>query len=68
MIEVRVTREFEDQFRDLPETIQRRAEKQQRLFRHNPFHPSLHKATPAYTRTWFRRCETIFQWLAKDFL
>lgn len=37
----------------------RYAEEKRALFR---------KATPAYTRAWFRRCETIFQWLDKRFL
>jgi len=37
MIEVIVTREFEIRYRDLPKAIQRKAEKQERLFRKNLF-------------------------------
>jgi mRNA-degrading endonuclease RelE of RelBE toxin-antitoxin system len=69
MIEVRVTREFEKRFRDLPVLTQRRAEKQERLFRENPFHPSLHteKLQPKEREVWSfrvdRSCRIIFRFL-----
>lgn len=63
MIEVRVTREFEERFRELPERIQRRAEKQERLFRENPFHPSLHteKLEPKEKQVWSFRVDRSFR-------
>ena len=33
--------EFKGQYNRLPREIKRKADKQQRLFRNNPFHPSL---------------------------
>ena len=38
----RTLQRFWDLFDELPEEIQRRAEKQYSLFEENPFHPSLH--------------------------
>ena len=42
MIEIFVTEEFQKRYRELPKIIQRKAEKQEKIFRQNPFHPSLH--------------------------
>ena len=42
MIEVFLAEEFKERYRDLPASIQKKAEKQEKLFRQNRFHPSLH--------------------------
>jgi len=39
--EIHYNREFEAQFAALPKIIQKKAYKMERLFRDNPFHPSL---------------------------
>lgn len=63
MIEVRVSREFEERFRDLSALVQRRAEKQERLFRENPFHPSLHteKLQPKDKQIWSFRVDRSYR-------
>jgi len=63
MIGIRVTREFEKRFRDLPALVQRRAEKQERLFRENPFHPSLHteKLRPKDREVWSLRVDRSYR-------
>jgi len=42
MLEIFVTAEFEKRLKELPPAVQKKAEKQEKLFRQNPFHPSLH--------------------------
>lgn len=42
MVEIFVTAEFESRYQCLSAVIQRKAEKQERVFRENLFHPSLH--------------------------
>lgn len=42
MIEVSVTKEFERRYEKLPLSIKQKAEKKEKLFRQNPFHPLLH--------------------------
>lgn len=42
MVEVELADEFVKRYKLLPVVIQKKAEKQERLFRNNPFHPSLH--------------------------
>lgn len=42
MIEIFVTEEFEMQYKKLTSAIQKKAEKQEKLFKENPFYPSLH--------------------------
>ena len=63
MIEIRVTREFEKRFRELPKSVQRRAEKQEQLFRKNPFHPSLHteKLQPKERQVWSFRVDRSYR-------
>lgn len=63
MIEVLVTKEFERRYRDLPASIQQRAEKQERLFRENPFHPSLHteKLQPKGKEVWSYRIDRQYR-------
>lgn len=54
MIEVFLTEEFKKRYRHLSLTIQKKAEKQEKLFRQNPFHPSLHteKLEPKGKQVW----------------
>lgn len=72
MKEVLVTQEFIRLYRELPLSVQKRAEKQERLFRQNPFHPSLHteKLMPREREVWsFRidkRYRIIFRFLAQE--
>jgi len=42
MLEIVITEEFEKRYQQLPKNIKRKAEKQEKIFRNNPFHPSLH--------------------------
>lgn len=54
MVEVFVTAEFEKRYKKLPKVVQGKAEKQERIFRQNPFHPSLHteKLAPKAREVW----------------
>jgi len=63
MIEILVTDEFERRYQDLPVSVQRRAEKQERLFRENPFHPSLHteKLQPKNKEVWSFRIDRQYR-------
>lgn len=63
MIEVRVTREFEERFLELPEQVRRRAAKQERFFRENPFHSSLHteKLHPKDHEVWSFRVDRKYR-------
>ncbi|MFA4906489.1 MAG: hypothetical protein WC645_08310 [Candidatus Margulisiibacteriota bacterium] len=42
MPEIFVTNEFQERYQALPKIVQKKAEKQEKLFCENPFHPSLH--------------------------
>jgi len=39
--EIHYNNQFEDQFLELPKTIQKKACKKEKIFKENPFHPSL---------------------------
>jgi len=41
MIEIHYTEEFSRRYGELPVVIQKKAERRKKLFRQNPFHPSL---------------------------
>ena len=60
---IQVTAEFEARFQDLPLLIQRKAEKQEALFRNNPFHPSLHteKIEPKGKQVWTLRIDKSYR-------
>lgn len=72
MKEILVTQEFIRLYKELPLPVQKRAEKQERLFRQNPLHPSLHteKLMPKEREVWsFRidkRYRIIFRFLGKE--
>jgi len=63
MIKVLVTEEFERRYQELPSSIQVKAEKQERIFRENPFHPSLHteKLKPKKKEIWSFRIDQQYR-------
>lgn len=63
MIEVVTTGEFEKRYQELPVSVQRKAEKQDRLFRQNQFHPSLHteKLEPKGRQVWSFRVDRSYR-------
>ncbi len=63
MIEIFVTEEFQRHYQDLPKIIQRKAEKQEKIFRKNPFHPSLHteKLEPKGREVWSFRVDKRYR-------
>jgi len=63
MIEVFITEEFERCYQELPKAIQKKAEKQEKLFRQNPFHPSLHteKLEPRGKQVWSFRIDKRYR-------
>jgi proteic killer suppression protein len=63
MLEIVVTEEFEKRYKELPATIQKKAEKQEKLFRLNPFHPSLHteKLEPKGRQVWSFRIDRKYR-------
>lgn len=63
MIKVFVTKEFEKRFQKLPNVIQKKAEKQEKLFRQNPFYPSLHteKLEPKGKEVWSFRIDKKYR-------
>ena len=66
------TAKFEKRYSELPKKIKVRTEKQEKIFRGNPFHPSLHteKLSPKFKEVWSFRIDkkyrTIFQFINKD--
>ena len=63
MLEIVVTEEFEKRYKELPAAIQKKAEKQEKLFRQNPFHPSLHteKLEPKGRQVWSFRIDRKYR-------
>ncbi len=57
------TKKFASLFRELPEQIKRKAEKQERLFAANMFYPSLHteKLTPKSDNLWSFRVDSAYR-------
>ena len=58
-----LTAEFVSRYDDLPEKIQIKAEKQEKYFRDNPFHPSLHteKLEPHRKEVWSIRVDRRYR-------
>lgn len=58
-----VTEEFEKRFNELPSHIQKKAEKQESLFRQNPFYPSLNteKLAPHEKDVWSFRIDQEYR-------
>ena len=71
-MEIILTDEFIRRFKALPLGIQKKAEKQEKLFRENPFHPSLHteKLEPKGKQLWSFRIDrsyrVLFRFAAKQ--
>lgn len=67
MVEVELADEFVKRYKLLPTVIQKKAEKQERLFRNNPFHPSLHteKLEPRGKQLWSFRIDQSYRVLFK---
>ncbi|MEK7124720.1 MAG: type II toxin-antitoxin system mRNA interferase toxin, RelE/StbE family [Patescibacteria group bacterium] len=71
-MEVLTTRKFDEQYDKLPVDIQKKAEKQEKLFKSNPLHPSLHteKLSPKFKEVWSFRVDRshriIFRFLSRD--
>jgi len=63
MLEIAITDEFKRRYQELPAAIQKKAEKQEKLFRQNPFHPSLHteKLEPKGRQVWTFRIDRKYR-------
>ena len=72
MMRIFTTPEFDKQYKKLPPHIQKKAEKQEYLFRQNPFHPSLRleKLAPKNQERWSIRIDRnyriILHFIEKD--
>ncbi|PIR75753.1 MAG: type II toxin-antitoxin system mRNA interferase toxin, RelE/StbE family [Candidatus Magasanikbacteria bacterium CG10_big_fil_rev_8_21_14_0_10_43_9] len=58
-----ITKEFKKRYKKLSPSIQAKAEKQEQLFRTNPFHPSLHteKLNPKKREVWSIRIDKKYR-------
>ncbi|OIO45678.1 hypothetical protein COU05_01500 [bacterium (Candidatus Gribaldobacteria) CG10_big_fil_rev_8_21_14_0_10_37_21] len=67
MIEVLVTSEFEKRYVQLPLFVQKKAEKQEQIFRENPFHSSLHteKLEPKGKQLWSIRIDLDYRIISR---
>ena len=63
MIEIFATEEFRERYQNLPKIVQRKAEKQEKLFCQNPFHPSLRaeKLEPKDKQVWSFRIDRKYR-------
>lgn len=63
MLEIFTTDEFEERYKKLPATIRKKAEKQETLFRENPFYPSLNteKLEPKGKQIWSFRIDKKYR-------
>lgn len=63
MIEIFYTGEFERRYRQLPRSVQKKAERREKLFRANPFHPSLktEKLEPKHKEYWSFRIDREYR-------
>jgi len=55
--------EFDKRYAKLPISLQKKAEKQEKIFRTNPFHPSLHteKLEPRHKELWSIRIDKSYR-------
>jgi len=63
MLEIDYTDEFKRRYKDLPILIKKKAEKQEKLFRQNCFHPSLNteKIEPKGKQLWTFRVDKKYR-------
>ncbi|PIP22868.1 MAG: hypothetical protein COX37_01645 [Candidatus Nealsonbacteria bacterium CG23_combo_of_CG06-09_8_20_14_all_39_17] len=72
MIEIFITEEFRKHYENLPKEVQVKTEKQEKLFRQNPFYPSLRteKLEPKGKQLWSFRvdksCRVFFRFISRD--
>lgn len=72
MITIFYTEEFDKRYNKLPAVIQRKAEKQEKIFRRNQWYPSLNteKLTPKNKELWSfridRRSRILFRFLKEN--
>ena len=66
-MEIEVSGEFKKLYSQLPLEIKKKAKKQERLFRFNPFYPSLHteKLEPKGREVWSLRVDKSYRILFK---
>ena len=66
-MEIFLTDEFIKRYSHLPSSIRKKAEKQEKLFRQNPFYPSLHteKLEPKGKQVWSFRIDRSYRVLFK---
>jgi len=62
-MEVFITQEFQNRYGNLPVLIKKKAEKQEQLFKQNPFHPSLNteKLSPKQKEIWSFRVDKKYR-------
>jgi toxin HigB-1 len=62
-VEVFLTDEFIKRYNQLPSSIRKKTEKQEKLFRQNPFYPSLHteKLEPKGKQVWSFRIDRSYR-------
>ena len=71
-MEIFTMEEFDEDYALLPKDIQRKTEKQEGIFKDNPFHPSLHteKLFPKSREVWSFRVDrnyrVLFRFLGKS--
>ena len=71
-MEIFSTKKFETEYNKLPKNIREKAKKQEKLFKSNPLHPSLHteKLFPKWKEVWSFRIDknyrVVFRFLDKD--
>lgn len=63
MIEIHYTPEFERRYQELSVAVQRKAERREKLFRENPFHPPLRteKLKPKEKEYWSFRIDNEYR-------
>jgi mRNA-degrading endonuclease RelE of RelBE toxin-antitoxin system len=71
-MEIFTTDKFEIEYNKLPKSVQKKAQKQEKLFQNNLHHPSLHieKLSPKWKEMWSFRIDKnyriVFRFLDKD--
>jgi mRNA-degrading endonuclease RelE of RelBE toxin-antitoxin system len=63
MIEIFYTPEFQKRYRELPPAVQKKAEQREKIFRQNPFHPTLEteKLQPKNKSYWSFRIDREYR-------
>lgn len=66
-MEVFATKKFKSQYENLSKDIRKKAEKQEKLFRKNQFHPSLHteKLSPKSKEVWSFRVDKNYRVISR---